>query len=261
MTTGRPQRYDPVGRCIYCGTTDDLTNEHVIPYGLSDREVLVLPKSTCRQCAAVTGRVEQQVLRGPLWAVRVYRNLKSRTKHKDAPKTYPLTVVRNGREECVELPVHEFPIVLWFPVFEPPAHVGPAAVQGGITVLRVHAVLFGPSPVQVAKKLCAEEIKISHCHQSVAFARMIAKIAYPYAVGEGRIDVAQRRLPVVSGIMCQTGDVGRWVGTVNDAPDRREGVLHRLGIIEDRRHRRLIGLVQLFSDSETPTYGVLLGSL
>ena len=82
--------YKPHGRCIYCGTIDALQREHIIPFGLSGSAVL--PKASCRRCAEITGRFENDVLRGPLWAVRVYRKLRSRRKHKDAPQTEILKI-------------------------------------------------------------------------------------------------------------------------------------------------------------------------
>ncbi len=41
--------YQEVGSCIYCGSTDNLSNEHIIPYGLGGN--LELPKSSCSRCA------------------------------------------------------------------------------------------------------------------------------------------------------------------------------------------------------------------
>ena len=34
-----------------------------------------------------------------MWAVRTLRQLKSRRKHSEAPKIYPLTVIKNGQEK------------------------------------------------------------------------------------------------------------------------------------------------------------------
>ena len=76
--------YQPVHRCIYCGKSADLRNEHIVPFALNG--VTVLPKSTCGACAEITGRFEGAVLRGPMRDVRVYRGLKSRSGHTTAPK-------------------------------------------------------------------------------------------------------------------------------------------------------------------------------
>src|SRR5947209_7136061 len=53
--------YQPVGRCIYCGSTESLGREHIIPLALNG--TAVLPKSTCDGCTRITGEFEQDVLR------------------------------------------------------------------------------------------------------------------------------------------------------------------------------------------------------
>lgn len=39
------------------------------------------------------------------------------------------------------------------------------------------------------------------------------------------------------------------------------GLLHRIALIEDHERELLIADIQLFADSETPSYGVILGKL
>lgn len=126
--------YAPIGRCIYCGDTEDLRKEHILPFGLGGSTVL--PESTCRECAKITGQVEQKVLRGPMWGLRIYRGLKSRTKHKKAPKRYYLKITKNGAEQSVELPINEFPILLHFPIFEPGGWLGQKVWQGQRHIVR-----------------------------------------------------------------------------------------------------------------------------
>src|SRR5687768_9904325 len=106
--------YAPVGRCIYCNKVDDLRREHIIPYALGSN--IFLPKATCGKCAKITGKFEQQVMRGPMWPVRVLRKLQSRTKHNEAATTEQLMIVKDGEERLVELPLEEFPILLPFPI-------------------------------------------------------------------------------------------------------------------------------------------------
>jgi hypothetical protein len=169
-------RYAPIGKCIYCGDTKDLRKEHILPFGLGGSAVL--PRSTCGSCAKITGQVEQKVLRGPLWGLRIYRGLKSRTKHKKAPKCYPLKIVKNGSEQIVQLPISKFPILLYFPIFEPPAYLNPKVYEKRILMSGIATVSFGPRPEEVAQTLGVKSISITQDQDPVAFARMIAKIAY-----------------------------------------------------------------------------------
>ena len=252
-------RYAPFGRCIYCGRIEDLTNDHILPFGLSG--TATLPAASCRTCAAITGSIEQKVLRGPMWAVRVYRALRSRTNHRDAPPRYPLTIVKGEEEVQIEVPIQDFPILLHFPVFSPPAVLTPEGYTHGIRMTGIDTISFGPKPEEAAKKLGATTIKLSQTSEPAAFARMIAKIGYAWAVAEGKLGALKGQPFVVPAILGKTDDIGRWVGTLTDAPEKHEGLLHYFALHEDREKNLLIAEVHLFSDSETPRYGVVLGEL
>jgi hypothetical protein len=96
----------------------------------------------------------------------------------------------------------------------------------------------------------------------IDFARMIAKIAFSMAVAVGAlVEISNRHAPVLPAILGKANDIGRWVGTITDPISRHEGHLHRVLIRRDEEKGLLLGDVQLFSDSETPRYGVILGEL
>jgi len=252
--------YAPIGRCIYCGRTEDLRREHIVPFGLSG--TAVLPKSTCGDCAEITSRFEAEVLRGPMRAVRVLRALRSRSKHKGAPKTERLTVLRGGETQTVELPLEQYPILLHFPLFPPPAFLSSAGCRSGIRMSGVVSVLFRPRPEDVLRQLGAEKILLGpQNYRPVAFARMIAKIAYGMAVAEGSIDALDGKPLLLDAILGGKDEIGRWVGTLTKPIERFKGLLHRILVHEDREKGLLIGEVQLFADSETPSYGVIIGKL
>lgn len=64
MSDGRT-KYPTFGVCIYCGRSAvELSDEHILPYSLFG--VHVIEKASCRECAKVTGKFEQDVSRG-LW--------------------------------------------------------------------------------------------------------------------------------------------------------------------------------------------------
>jgi hypothetical protein len=196
-----------------------------------------------------------------MWAVRVYRELKSRTRHQDAPRLYPLKVVKKGKEQVVKLPIDEFPILLHFPVFDPPAYLYPVKYGRGISASSVATVSFGPRPELVAKKLGVDTITVSQIQEWVSFARMMAKIAYAWAAAERKLDLLSANSFIVPAILGEADDIGRWVGTITKPIEKHEGLLHRIMLHEDHDRHLLIGEVHLFSDSETPTYGVLLGQM
>lgn len=252
-------RYEPVGRCIYCGRTNDLRNEHILPFGLSG--TATLPDASCGECATITGRLEQKVLRGPMWAVRAYRGLRSRTKHKDAPEKFGLTVVKGGKENNIEVPIDDYPILLHFPIFSPPGELSPDDYSSGIRIRGLHTLSFGPKPEETARKLGATTVKLVQRSEPVAFARMIAKIAYSWAVAEKKVAKLDGEPCVLSAILGTTDDIGRWVWTLAGFQDNREGVLHYIALHEDFEKGLLIAEVCLFGDSQAPRYGVILGRL
>ncbi len=217
----------------------------------------MLAKATCAECAGTTGRLELVVLRGPMRAVRVLRKLKSQSKHEGAPKSYGLKITRGGKEETVELPLSEYPLLLHFPIFSPPAHLSPEGYEHGIRLEGTASILFGPRPEEVAMRLGAGKMSLISTDRPVEFARMIAKIAYAYAVAEQQIDPRRWQPEVVLSIIGKRDEIGRWVGTLQDPIRKHPGLLHRIALREDRERNLLIGEVQLFADSETPSYGVI----
>ncbi len=252
--------FPPVGRCIFCGSTGDLRREHVVPFGLSG--TAVLPKATCADCAEVTSRFEREVMRGPMRAVRVLRKLKSRSKHEKASSTQKLIITRKGNQETVELPLEQYPVILHFPIFSPPGYLFPEGYEMGVRLEGVATILFGPNPKEVAMRIGVDSISIpSAGDRPVAFARMIAKIAYVMAVAEGRTSALQEQATVIPAILGQRDEIGRWVGTITDPIKKYPGLLHRIAISEDRARGLLMGEVQLFADSETLSYSVILGHL
>lgn len=253
------RQYGSVGHCIYCGAMNDLSNEHIIPYGLSG--TAVLPKSTCEVCAKITGEQERIVLHEYMQQVRVYLGTKSRSKHKNAPSEYPLTIMRGDVQETVMLPLNECPILLHFPIFSPPAFLNPYGYTNGIRMEGILPVSFGPKPIEVINNLGASSSCLSHDQKPVSFARVIAKIAYALAVAEGALVKIKGDPLVCSAILGKTNDIGCWVGTFTDPIRVFEGQLHRIRIYGDHQKGLLIGDVQLFSNSYTPRYEVIIGIL
>lgn len=251
--------YAPVGRCIYCGSTDALEKEHILPFGLSGTAILL--KASCRSCASITGATEQTLLRGSFWPVRIFRNLKSRKKHKDAPSTFPVTIVRDGREEIAHLPVDELPILLHFPLFSPPAYISKSGLKAGIDLAGLATVKFGKDPGETAQSLGSSILRFNDQQHPVDFARVIAKIGYAFAVAEGATADLDGDPLVVPAIIDRPNEIGQWVGTLTDPPRAHPGLLHRLVIHHERNLGLLIAEVQLFADSETPSYGVVIGKL
>lgn len=95
--------FPPVGKCIYCGSTNNLTDEHIVPFGLGGN--LELPKSSCKECARITSKFELAVLRGSMRPARIYREIQSRNNHSDAPTNFPVVIESGGITRTIQVPL------------------------------------------------------------------------------------------------------------------------------------------------------------
>jgi hypothetical protein len=129
--------FAPVGECIYCGSKDKLTNEHIIAYSLNGTEVL--PLASCRKCAAITSQLERIFARGPAWPMRAAFGFKSYRKKK-YPTSLPLVMVIGGKRQNINVPLAQFPII------------SPLAALRGFTILPLR-----PFPLQ-AKIIVASKV-------------------------------------------------------------------------------------------------------
>ena len=253
------KKFEPVGHCIYCGSTDLLSDEHIVPYALGGN--LELPKASCEKCRKITAKFEGRVLRGSMWAVRTILNVQSRRPHA-RPTKGKLTISRDGKEEIVWLPITEYPVALAFPIFAPPTVFGGNKVSG-INVQRVALIQFGGPPLaEVKERFGADDAYVTQTYKVMEFARLIAKIVYSFAFAleaEGLIKYEES--PVVRAILGETEDIGHWVGSYTDPLEALPGVLHDVKILRHEDLGLIAGQIKLFADSQSPRYGAILGKL
>lgn len=250
--------FNVIGRCIYCGSEKNLQKEHIIPYALGSDTIL--PQSSCQSCAKITGHFEQVVLRGPMWPVRKLLQLKSRSKHANAPKTMILSIWKNGEEKQIEVPLEEYPVTLHFLIFGPPGY-GNEHYKNRISLVGINSISFGLKPEEVIKKYGADKLVLKdRPYRPVEFAQTIAKIGYSYAVAIGEINKIKGQPLLLSALLGKSNDIGKWVGT-SQKQEVYQNLLHRLASFEDKKRGLLIIEVQLFASSHTPIYEVIIGHL
>lgn len=254
--------YKPLHYCMYCGATDNLTKEHILPYGLSFDKTIVFPKSSCKTCAEITGKFEGKVLRGPLREVRAIKKLKSRSKFLNFFDRQNVNFNIDGEIKTFKLSLEDRPVILCYPTFEMPAHMLRKDVDG-INVKGIAVIDYGNEKYKtIMKKLYgdkAKEVSLvpdSQTYDYYSFARLIAKIAYGFAVAKGELKPLEKIPIIVDYILGKTKNIGRFVGTFTDPLHKEAGLLHKVAI--QRRNGMLIGLVKLFANSQSPEYGVIL---
>lgn len=249
---------EAAGACIYCGSQAGLSREHVLAFALGG--TTTIPKGSCESCQKITHEFETAVLRGPMQMVRYIQSMPSRTKHQDAPQSVTLQVTVKGKEQEIEVPRDEAPILLAFPTFEEPSYL-----TGGDPRLRLNGLVtgsYGVDPKEFCRKYGAEKIQVtSEGNTPVAFARLLAKTAYANAYINKQLDRLKNKSELVSAMLHEPDTIGRFVGTCPEPYLKREGVQHYLGIHELLEQRVLYSTVQLFASSAAPTYVVVLGEL
>lgn len=98
MTFISPPLAQTIGSCIYCGTTaGPLTDEHVIPYSLYGR--LLLLKASCSACQKIIHKFETRVTSAMLGPIRHGRGFSSRPPRRAAQRREPGTEVTIVRDD------------------------------------------------------------------------------------------------------------------------------------------------------------------
>jgi hypothetical protein len=170
-------------------------------------------------------------------------------------------VRRDSEEETVQLPLEKYPLLVPFPDFAPARLAVGAASKPGIEVAGIVTISFGPDPAQALRELGATHIYPTAQAHPVEFALMVAKVGYAMAAATGALSRIKGVPPIRDVILGKNPCVGDYVGTLTYPLSKHDGQLHRVVVFPDLQIGQLIADVQLFSDSEAPRYGVLLGEL
>jgi len=252
--------YAPVGTCIYCGSAiGPLQDEHVIAYGLGGK--LILPDASCASCARITSQVEQHCLRGILLPARAHLRMPTRRK---LPKSLPVDVEINGMTTRHDLPIAQHPGYLFSFGYEPPYVLDgfePMGVQRGG---RINLRSLNDDQDDRLSRLQGK-VHLPANFNADLFARMLAKIAFSYAVGERGL--GSFRPLVRDAILNPTpNDMYFVIGGITGALDGEGMIRFRIEEREVisttfRRRKLLIIYFQLFAEYDMPTYQVVVGEL
>lgn len=255
-----------MGQCIYCGSSHDLTLEHVIPFGLGGK--IELPESSCRECAKITSSFEHTCLRTMYGPLRLLYGMPSRRKKK-RPSTLPLKIKQTPLAEWSYTKVKQerYPFLILFPYFTAPLALANAPLPENRGASTNRFWIRGASPAYVFNELLeslTKELGVysimpeakSHVAQ---FCQMLAKIAYSYAVGElGHGAFEPYMLPGI--LQGELDDCDSYIGSLekDEAPSES---LHELSVGESLRSNQVIVRVRLLAKLGTPTYFVVVGKL
>jgi hypothetical protein len=252
--------YPPIGRCIYCGTTDNLTREHIVPLALGG--VDVLPEASCSECAKVTAEIERRVLQGSWGGFRWVLGMPTRHK-KRRPLSMPAEVRRGGTWFDESLPVSKYTGAATFPIFrEPPFlhRIEDDELKWDMIRTILASGVDAVATDSPAVRAGADAYRMPVGFDPKAIARMVAKIAHGYAVEFFGVDGF---IPYLSpAILGHTDDIGRWVGSPGGSLfDEPPGRGHRIRVGTYENTVGIIAGVHLFADAGTPEYLIVVGEL
>ena len=248
-----------IGVCIYCGSTENLTDEHVIPFALGG--VAQLRDASCDACREVTSKFERLVLREQLGLFRARKGLP--TQH---PRNRPTEVEVRVRTEAgwkdARMPIQGSSAAGLFPRFPPPGVVVGRAPGAPIPLKYVAVILSAKDEIghDFARRVGVEEVSQTAKAYPAEFMQMLAKIAWGFSVsliGLDRLD------PAILGVIQGTDpDPSRWVGCPHpgassfDAP-AAEGPPLQVRVGEVGPY--VLSGIRLFADDGAPEYLVVVG--
>ena len=258
--------YSSVGKCIYCNSSDDLSDEHIIPFGLGGR--LELPESSCQGCSKKTSTFEHTCLRTMYGPLRLLYDLPSRRK-KSRPRTLPLKVKFNQEDdewELTEIEQERYPFLVTFPYFPMPNLLNENSkdeVRGSVTN---RLWIRGASPNYVFKDLLQDLTLKLEAHSIMPeakahieeFCQMLAKIGYSFAVAELGSD-SFRPFLIPHIIDKRLENCGDYMGSLGRDETPSDN-LHELSICDGFSPTYVTVRIRLLAKLGTPTYYVVAGS-
>jgi len=105
------------GRCIYCGATSFLSDEHIIPASLGGSAVI--ERASCNACANETHAFEGYCASKVFRSIRLAYGIKGRRRKRPPPPTHlPLTTGDSSDIRTTDVPIEEHPLGFSLPMFE-----------------------------------------------------------------------------------------------------------------------------------------------
>jgi hypothetical protein len=244
--------------CIYCGSNDQLSNEHVIPYGWGGN--LQIFDGSCERCRKITSQFENFSLNdGSMAHVRKERGIQSRSRDASANESMKVTLVREGVEHVETFPSSELPLILGFPWLERPGKLVDRE-SAGLPLMGWVTTSYGDDLQRFLSAQQATEMRVEESSKRpVAFARTLAKIAYGYAWMDGAFDVIHDGAELAQAFMQEPDRIGGFVGTkplpFEHYPSCQFRLEYKLSVPKFLVYME----VQPFADTSAPTYEVVLG--
>ena len=175
----RKRVFGPFNRCIYCGESSGLSDEHVVPESLSGR--WVLEKASCGKHRHKASLIEGYIGREMLLPIRHTDHFPSKHKGRPLTKIIQAKLVGSNEFTDVEVDIDDLPILIMLPMLQWPelmrGHTEPSSgLTGkwwGISVPEKQTKLYSKYNVTETQ---------SQSFSADGVGQLLAKIAHCYAV-------------------------------------------------------------------------------
>lgn len=245
--------------CIYCGSTDQLSSEHIVPYAWGG--TVQVHSGSCEACRLITSGFENYALNdGAMAHVRKAIGLPSRSNHKSAMAPVDMTIQGHDGQALMIDAGTEVPAILGFPLFVRPGMLSGEGSRVTLNLEGMAAAAFGTELSAFMQSHSATgAVQRESTKRVMAFARTIAKVAYGWAWRDGVIEQLGGAGDLVDAFMRNPERLGAFLGTKPSPYERYLG--YRLRIeYKLSMPRQLVYLeVQMFADAAAPIYEVVLG--
>lgn len=260
------RHYSPANECIYCSSRERLTREHIIPLSAGGR--WIFPKSSCQDCAAITGAFEGEFTRTILGPLRMLYNMPTR-RPKDRPQHLSLSVKYPDSTdwEIAQVDRSVCPFLVGLPIYPMPDLLTGSVTEGdrGAATSRIwiRGGGFWPDKDAHLQWLCemlgASEVMPSATVHTEPFCLVLAKIAHAFTVAEmgvGSFDPFLTKMVLERDLSKRADFIG---GGRGDEPP--SSTLHELDFDQTCSSDGDIIAVQirLLALLGTPTYHVAVG--
>lgn len=249
-------KLDPVDRCIYCGASTGLTDEHIIPMSLGGR--LVLPAASCSDCCDQTKRFEQTVARDMYWALRLRLGIKGR-RSKERPKTWPLQIMHEcGGATASNVEVAELPLIYLVPrLLRPGVREGRPLEAVSSPAMSIEAKGDQATISRLMKRMEAGRLEYSLTFHWASFFRLIAKAGHAYAYGVLGRDTLEFLLPEI--VLGSMEHAGHWIGEALPEATLPDEADMALSMWEGECGTYVSAFVTFFGAGRFPTYEAVVG--
>ncbi len=254
-----------IGKCIYCGSKEDLRVEHALPESLNGD--LLLESASCRNCEVITGKFEARYTRDTLKPFRDYWGFKSKRRNKKRLQSFPMKLLHEDQVINVNVSKEDYmPVIPLWELGHPERFASLPHFKGlnfGEAKLVVFTTKSEEELINTIEKFNVDELAVEFPLYIGDFLRMIAKIAYCFALAKYGLNCIVENY-VLDGILGKSSDLFRWVGNEGKQLLFEEGKQIKAnhvvsaGLAPDGT----IGVkIKLFKDMQTPEYLVIVGKV